>query len=73
MAGFGLTWGGGVCVTDRNNPQKISRLELPGDFRWLTNFVGALANDTINDGLWIGSNAGLFYYDFKTQMIEDPF
>ena len=38
-----------------------------------TTFVGALANDTINDGLWIGSNAGLFYYDFKTQKIEDPF
>ena len=67
------TWGGGVCVADRNNPQKISRLELPGDYRWLTNFVGALANDTINDGLWIGSNAGLFYYDFKRQVIEDPF
>ena len=67
------TWGGSVCVTDRRNPQKISRLDLPGEYRWLTNFVGALANDTINDGLWIGSNAGLYYYDFKTQQIEEPF
>jgi ligand-binding sensor domain-containing protein/AraC-like DNA-binding protein len=67
------TWGGGVCVTDRKNPQKISRLELSGEYLIRTTFVGALANDTINDGLWIGSNAGLFYYDFKTQKIEEPF
>ena len=67
------TWGGGVCVTERNSPQRISRIELPGEYHWRTNFVGALANDTINDGLWIGSNAGLYYYDFKTQKIEEPF
>lgn len=67
------TWGGGICVTDRKSPHRISRLELPGEYFIRTTFVGALANDTINDGLWIGSNAGLFYYDFKTQKIEDPF
>ena len=49
------TWGGGLCVTDRQGAHQISRLEFPGDFRWLTNFVGALATDSINDGLWIGS------------------
>ena len=67
------TWGGGVCVTDRKSPQKISRIELPREYNIRTTFVGALANDTINDGLWIGSNAGLYYYDYKTQKIEDPF
>lgn len=67
------TWGGGVCVTDRGNPQNISRIELPRDYGIRTSFVGALANDTINDGLWIGSNAGLYYYDYKTQKIEEPF
>jgi ligand-binding sensor domain-containing protein len=48
-------------------------LDLPHEYNWRTNFIGALANDTINDGLWIGSNAGLFYYNFKTQRIEEPF
>ena len=67
------TWGGGVCVTNRNSPQQISRIELPGEYNIRTSFIGALANDTINDGLWIGSNAGLYYYDYKTQKIEDPF
>ena len=67
------TWGGGLCVTNRQGSHQISRLELPGDYPWLTNFVGALAIDSINDGLWIGSNAGLFYYDFKSRQIEDPF
>ena len=67
------TWGGGLCVTNRQGSHQVSRLELPGDYPWLTNFVGALAIDSINDGLWIGSNAGLFYYDFKTRQIEEPF
>ena len=67
------TWGGGVCQTDRQGAHRIDRLELPEEYRLRTTFVGALAVDTINDGLWIGSNAGLFYYDFKTRRIEDPF
>lgn len=67
------TWGGGVCVTDRMNPPKISRIDLPREYNIRTSFVGALANDTINDGLWIGSNAGLYYYNYKTQQIEEPF
>ena len=67
------TWGGGLCVTDRKSPQKISRIELPRDYSIRTGFIGALANDTINDGMWIGSNAGLYFYDYKTQKIEEPF
>ena len=67
------TWGGSVCFTDRQGQHIISRLELPEEYRLLTNFVGALAFDPVNDGLWIGSNAGIFYYDFKTQKIEEPF
>ena len=67
------TWGGGLCVTNMKGAHQISRLELPGDYSWLTNFVGALAIDSINDGMWIGSNAGLFFYDFKSRQIEEPF
>ena len=67
------TWGGGICQTARQGQHQISRLDLPYEYNWRTNFIGALANDTINDGLWIGSNAGLFYYNFKTQRIEEPF
>ena len=67
------TWGGGVCQADRQGSHHISRLDLPDEYHWRTGFVGALANDTINDGLWIGTNAGLFYYNYKSQRIEEPF
>ena len=67
------TWGGGLCVTNRQGSHQISRLELPGDYQWVTGFVGALAIDSINDGLWIGSNAGLLFYNFKSRQIEEPF
>ena len=67
------TWGGGVCQADRQGAHHISRLDLPDEYNWRTGFIGALANDTINDGLWIGTNAGLFYYNYKTQRIEEPF
>lgn len=67
------TWGGGLCVADRQGAHQILRVDFPGDYQWLTSFVGALATDSINDGLWIGSNAGLFFYDFKSGRIEEPF
>ena len=67
------TWGGSVCVTDRQGSHHISTLAFPSPYHIYTGFVGALANDTINDGLWIGSNAGLYFYDYKTQRIEEPF
>ena len=67
------TWGGGVCLTDKQGVHHISRLELQGEYQWRTGFVGALAVDSINDGLWIGSNAGLYFYDFKSHVIEEPF
>ena len=69
------TWGGGVCQTERveGGVHHISRLELQEEYQWRTGFVGALAVDSINDGLWIGSNAGLYFYDFKSHAIEEPF
>ena len=67
------TWGGGVCYLDTSSPQAITRLSLPEDYARLTNFVGALAYDPVNDGMWIGSNDGMFFYRFKTGRMEDPF
>ena len=55
------------------NPQRINRLELTEEQMRLTNFVGALAYDPINDGMWIGSNDGMFFYRYATSELEDPF
>ena len=67
------TWGGGLCWIDMNSPKSIVRLQLPEEQARLTNFVGALAYDPINDGMWIGSNDGVFFYRFNSGLLEEPF
>ena len=67
------TWGGGICMLDMKSPKVITRLDLPEEYARLTNFIGALAYDPINEGLWVGSNDGIFFYRFKTREMEDPF
>lgn len=67
------TWGGGLCWIDMKNPQTVVKLELPAEQARLTNYVGAMAYDAINDGMWIGSNDGLFFYRFKTKQLIEPF
>ena len=67
------TWGGGVCVTSLQGPHVITPLNLPEEYHRLTTFVGALAYDPVNDGLWLGTNAGLYFYHFPSQQIEEPF
>ena len=67
------TWGGGLCWIDMKNPQTVVKLELPAEQARLTNYVGAMAYDAINDGIWIGSNDGLFFYRFKTKQLIEPF
>ena len=67
------TWGGGVCYLNLATPHLITRLELNEEYTRLTNFVGALAYDPINDGMWIGSNDGIFFYRFATGQIVEPF
>ena len=67
------TWGGGVAVVDPNNPDKIWRLNVDPDHQYMLTFIGALAYDGINHGMWIGANEGLFFYNLNTRTIEDPF
>jgi ligand-binding sensor domain-containing protein/AraC-like DNA-binding protein len=66
------TWGGGLNVVDLRS-HVIQRVEMTADHARLTMFIGALAYDAINDGLWIGSNDGVFLYDFKTKQLLEPF
>ena len=66
------TWGGGLNWVDIQS-HKIHRVEMPDEHARLTNFIGALAYDTYNEGLWIGSNDGVFFYDFMTSQLVEPF
>lgn len=67
------TWGGGVHVVSLTAPNTIRHIDMPNEMAVWTNYVGALAYDSRNDALWIGSNDGIFLYDLKTGRIEDPF
>ena len=66
------TWGGGLDWVDLQS-HVVHRVEMGQEQSRLTNFIGALAYDSYNNGLWIGSNDGVFFYDFKTQGLVEPF
>ena len=66
------TWGGGLNVVDMAS-RVVRPIELPSEQARLTNYIGALAYDSRNQGLWIGSNDGVFFYDLRTQALTEPF
>ena len=66
------TWGGGVNHLDTSTG-KIERLKTDERQTLMLNFVGAMAYDDTNNGLWIGSNDGIFFYDLERKALEEPF
>jgi ligand-binding sensor domain-containing protein len=67
------TWGTGFAVMNLKQPGKITPLVVDAQHQHFLNFAGALAYDPINDGMWLGTNDGLFFYDLKHQQITEPF
>ncbi len=67
------TWGGGIAWINPRGNGDITRLEVDGVHQSLLAFIGAFAYDAINDGMWIGANEGVFFYDLKKQRLEEPF
>lgn len=67
------TWGGGVNVMPLASTADLRPLALPAAYAVETAFVGAIAYDALNQGMWLGCNAGLFFYDLRTGTISDPF
>ena len=67
------TWAGGINVLRLDNPTGVEPLSVSAAYQPLLNFIGALAYDGLNDGLWIGSNDGVYFYDFKSREMMDPF
>ena len=56
-----------------NGKRTFTHIEMPEEMVAQTNYIGSLAYDKYNDVLWIGSNDGIFLYDFHTGKLEDPF
>lgn len=68
------TWGGGLNVIDRKNPShRIETINATDDGSLPIGYIGALAYDSINNGIWIGSNLGLYFRDLNTGRITEPF
>ena len=66
------TWGGGLNVVDLAT-KAVRHIVMPSEQIRLTNYIGALAYDSKNQGLWLGSNDGVFFYDLRTQEMSEPF
>lgn len=67
------TWGTGIAVMNLQQPGRIIPLVVDAKYHPFLNFAGVLVYDPINDGMWLGTNDGLFFYDLKRQQLIEPF
>lgn len=67
------TWGTGIAVMNLHQPGRIIPLVVDAKHQHFLNFAGVLVYDPINDGMWLGTNDGLFFYDLKRQQLIEPF
>ena len=67
------TWGTGIAVMNLQQPGRIIPLVVDAKHQSFLNFAGVLVYDPINDGMWLGTNDGLFFYDLKRQQLIEPF
>ena len=68
------TWGGGINLINPQNPQhRIEAITARNKDNYPIDFIGALAYDSINNGMWIGANQGLFFYDLAHKQLCSPF
>ena len=61
------TWGGGIDLVSTRKPYRVLEHLLPGDTR--LDFIGSLDYDPESGLLWIGSNRGVYFYDFTTRVL----
>jgi signal transduction histidine kinase/ligand-binding sensor domain-containing protein/AraC-like DNA-binding protein len=63
------TWGGAINVINTSSlPAKTARHIINDGLI----FVGVLKYDHINNGMWIGTNRDIFFYDIETQKLTHP-
>lgn len=67
------TWGAGIAVMNLQQPGRIIPLVVDAKHQPFLNFAGVLVYDPINDGMWLGTNDGLFFYDLKRHQLIEPF
>ncbi len=64
------TWGGGIDLMDLKTPDRILlRISSQTTRQVPIDFVGMLRYDPINQGMWIGANQGIYFYDLQTDQL----
>lgn len=66
------TWGLGINLIDMKEPHRLQKVIHTSSDN-LFYFIATLIYDPINNGMWIGTNLGLFFYDLATDKITCPF
>lgn len=65
------TWGGGITLIDTDNPREsLMQIDMLAGMQ--RRYIGSIVYDYINDGVWIGSNPGIFFYDCKNGRTLSP-
>lgn len=67
------TWGGGINLMELRPPHRVGKvISTQTEPRLGSDFIGALAHDVINRGIWVGTNRGLYFYDLDTHTLRSP-
>ena len=69
------TWGGGISLLDLRHPERpaVAYITPQTHEGFPASFIGSLCYDSINGGMWIGSNSGVFFYESATGRLISPF
>jgi len=62
------TWGGGITTLDINKAPKVIYKFTDVTF----NYIGCLKYDPINNGMWIGTNRNIYFYDIESAQMLNP-
>lgn len=67
------TWGGGITLLNLKHPsQKLKIISTENQAPYPVDFIGSLTYDSINNGIWIGANQGLYFYDIQHDNLTSP-
>ena len=67
------TWGLGINVIDLQKIPNLSVKYVGSDSTIDLNYISHIKYDSINDGMWIGTNRNIYFYDMRSGKISLPF
>ncbi len=68
------TWGWGITILDLSHPaHRPLQYINPHTAPYQIDLIESLCYDSINEGMWIGANPGIFFYDLRTDELIQPF